>query len=209
VTPPEPADIARLPHDKHHRPVPWFVAWIEGEPDFRILKAGAVGIAWHSRTCWVCGLLFQRQEPRAFLIGPMCAVNLISVEPPSHYECAQYSAMACPFLTTPNMVRRSRRLPVGVADPPGVMLRRNPGVSLVWVTKYNQPQRDRATGLFHVGRPLFVEWYAHGRTANRGEVLASIDSGLPALAEACQGDQRQLAALDEATATAMKLVPPL
>src|SRR5262252_4042398 len=83
----EPARIARLPHDKHGRPVPWFVAWLRdgraaepgsagAVPDFRIIRPGAVGLAVTARCCWVCGSLFARQEPRASLIGPMCVVNL-------------------------------------------------------------------------------------------------------------------------------------
>jgi hypothetical protein len=214
--PPEPPRIARLPHDKHHRPVPWFVAWLDedgreadpgkGTPDFRIIKPGAVLDAWGSRTCWVCGVMFVRQEPRAFVIGPMCAVNRISAEPPSHVECAEYSALACPFLTTPRMVRRERGLPPGTEEPAGLMIRRNPGVILVWVTKYTQPAIT-SEGLFHIGQPLFVEWYAEGRTATRAEVLHSIDTGLPALIEPCEGDPAALLALDEAHRRAMALVP--
>jgi hypothetical protein len=221
--PPEPPRIARLHRDKHHRPVPWFVAWTtgpphwherepgKGTPDFRILRSGAPGIAWAARICWVCGTMFQRQEPRAFVIGPMCAINRISAEPPSHYECAQFSALACPFLTVPNMVRRDKHLPPDADKPAGIMIMRNPGVTLVWVAKYNQPstERDPAGGiLFNIGQvPLFVEWYAEGRAATRAEVLASIESGLPALREPCEGSAAALAALDEAHRIALRLVP--
>lgn len=217
----EPPRIARLPRDKHHRPVPWFVVWMAerdgftrearpGEPgavpDFRVIKPGAIAGAWGRKLCWVCGMPFQRQEPRAFTVGPMCSVNRISAEPPGHYECAVYSAKACPFLATPHMTRRDRHLPEGTSDPPGVFLRRNPGAVAVWVTRYNQPsyRRDK---LFDIGAPLFVEWYAQGRAATRAEILASIESGLPLLAEPCQGDRAALAALRDAHAEALKLVP--
>jgi len=218
----EPLRIARLHHDKHGRPVPWFVAWLDPDgqpanagapgavPDFRVLKPGAVGIAWASRICWVCGLVFQRQEPRAFTIGPMCIVNLVSAEPPAHHDCAAYSAKVCPFLSTPNMTRRTRHLPPGTSLPPGEMITRNPGVAAVWVVKYNQPKAEReADGLlFRVGRPpLWVEWYAQGRTATRREVLDSILSGMPLLAEQCHGDEAALLELDRAHAEAMAVVP--
>lgn len=198
----EPGRIARLPHDKHGRPVPWFVAWLRdgrpadpgspgAVPDFRIIRPGAVGLAVTARCCWVCGSLFARQEPRASLIGPMCVVNLVSAEPPSHGECATYSARACPFLATPRMTRRDRHLPAGTSDPPGTMIRRNPGVACVWVTKYNAGKVNRAPDglLFDLGpSPLFVEWWAYGRTATRAEVVASIETGLPAL-QAIADDQ--------------------
>jgi len=201
--------------------VPWFVAWLDDEgrqaspspaatPDFRVLRPSATAQAWASRTCWVCGCAFQRQEPRAFVIGPMCAVNLISAEPPSHYDCAVYSARACPFLTTPQMTRRDRHLPEGTYAPPGDMIRRNPGVVAVWVVKYNRPSaRHLPDGLlFNVGAPpMWVDWFARGRPATRAEVLASLDSGMPILAAACNGDRAQLAELGQARAAAMTVIP--
>lgn len=205
----EPPRIARLHHDKHHRPVPWFVAWVDGEPDFRLVKPGAIGAAWHARLCWVCGMLIHKAEFRSFAIGPMCAVNRVSSEPPSHYDCATYSAQACPFLTTPRMTRRERHLPPGVADPPGVFLRRNPGVVAVWVVKGKSAKmvREGSGLMFDIGEPMWVDWFAEGRRATRSEVLASIESGLPALVEICQGDEAQLFALDTAHAAAMRLLP--
>lgn len=206
----EPGRIAMLHHDKHGRPVPWFVAWIDGQPDFRVIKPGAIGAAVTARLCWVCGVLFARQEPRAFLIGPMCAVNRTSAEPPSHYDCAAYSAMHCPFLATPRMTRRERHLPEGAAEPAGFMIRRNPGVALIWVTRYNGWAPFRAPGglLFDIGEPEWVEWYAQGRRATRTEVLASIDSGLPILRQAAEAEGAEaLADLDRQHAAALELVP--
>ena len=33
--PPMPSRIAALPVDERGYPVPWFVAWIDGKPEFR------------------------------------------------------------------------------------------------------------------------------------------------------------------------------
>lgn len=180
-----------MPRDKHHRPVPWFVAFINGAPDFRVVRIGGIEQALAQKLCWVCGIPFQRQEDRAFVIGPMCAVNLVSAEPPSHADCALFSATNCPFLITPQMTRRERNVPVGTAEPAGIMIRRNPGVALVWVTRYNawSTREDGAGGtLFHIGEPRDALWFAHGRPATRAEVLASIDSGLPLLREMAEAD---------------------
>jgi hypothetical protein len=35
----------------------------------------------------------------SFVVGPMCGINRNSAEPPSHKECAQWSARNCPFLS--------------------------------------------------------------------------------------------------------------
>lgn len=176
---PEPRNIAALPHDKHGRPVPWFVAWIDGKPDFRIIAPGKIREAVRDKLCWVCGK--PAGSYKAFVIGPMCAVNRVSGEPSSHRDCAIYSARNCPFLATPNMVRREGHKPEGAENPAGIMIKRNPGVALVWVTRTFQVERHGNGNLFRLGDPTEALWYAHGRDATRAEVDESIKTGLPIL----------------------------
>lgn len=186
-----PRRIANLPRNKAGYPVPWFVATVDGVPDFRVIEGGRIEKALACHLCWVCGMPFQRQEERAFVIGPMCAVNRVSAEPPSHRDCAAWSARNCPFLCRPQMVRRDRHMPEGAENPAGLMIRRNPGVALVWVTGYRSWHTfDDGNGgrLFDIGDPVTALWFAHGRDATRAEVLASIDSGLPLLAEMAEQD---------------------
>lgn len=204
-----PAKMRQLPIDARGFPVPWFVAWIDGEPHFPIADGYKLLVAVRDRRCWVCGGDLGRLM--AFVIGPMCAVNRVSSEPPSHPECARFSARNCPFLTKPNMKRVGEHLhPHGVEEPGGTMIKRNPGVTLVWLTLRYQPWNvggDKV--LFDIGAPHSVEWYAHGRTATRAEVLASIDSGLPLLAEAARSDPLP-GAIDDLRKmheAAMQLVP--
>lgn len=186
-----PGRIDRLPRNKAGYPVPWFVAWIDGGPDFRVIRPHGIEMALRAKLCWTCGFTFQRREDRAFVIGPMCAVNRVSSEPPSHEDCAVYAATHCPFLTRPDMKRRDRHIPEGAASPAGVMIRRNPGVALVWVTGYRDWKTisDGNGGkLFDVGEPKRALWFAEGKPATRGQVLASIDSGLPILAEMAESE---------------------
>jgi hypothetical protein len=206
-----PGRVARLPRDRHHRPVPWFVAVIDGQPDFRVIRPAGIQMAVRSGLCWVCGVPFGRQEDRAFVIGPMCAVNRVSAEPPSHRDCAVYSATACPFLTRPEMIRRTRHMPDEAEEPAGIAIKRNPGVALVWVTGYkSRGTRSDGEGgtLFDIGACKEALWFAHGRAATRAEVLDSIDSGLPILAEMADEDgpdaRAQLAAMH---AAALELIP--
>jgi hypothetical protein len=201
-----PAAVAALPRDKHGRPVPWFVAWIDGAPDFRVIRPRGIADAYHLQLCWVCG---ERRDHRAaFVIGPMCAVNRVSAEPPSHLECATFSALTCPFLTTPNMRRRDRGKPANTVDPAGVMLTRNPGAALVWLTRTWRRVAVPNGHLFDVGEPLDVWWFAQGRPATRGEVLASIESGLPVLQGTARAEGKQaVAALDRMHRRALRLVP--
>jgi hypothetical protein len=206
-----PGRIARLPVNKAGYPVPWFVAFIDGAPDFRVIRAGGIQAALRGRLCWVCGVPFARQEDRAFVIGPMCAVNRVSAEPPSHRECAAWSATHCPFLSVPRMVRRERHKPEGAANPAGIMIKRNPGVALVWVTRYNSwhTRSDGAGGtLFSIGECRQALWFARGREATRTEVLASIGSGLPILREMAEKDgPAAVAELEAMHAAALEHVP--
>lgn len=180
---PMPDRIKSLPFDERRGfIVPWFVAWPEGqgvgEPEFRAMDPAKFKRAVQSQLCWVCGKSLGRYV--AFTIGPMCAVNRISAEPPSHKECSIYSACACPFLSRPHA--RRRPLEEGVGESAGIMLGRNPGVTLVWVTKGpRRPFRASNGYLFKIGEPEETIWFCRGRAATREEVLESIDTGYPAL----------------------------
>ncbi|MFD9192945.1 hypothetical protein ACFWCA_32625 [Streptomyces phaeochromogenes] len=214
LLPAPPPRVARLPRNKAGYPVPHFVAWIDGEPDFRVVGHGKMRGAITFRCCWICGgsLLNRTLGPAAtqyaYVIGPMCAVNQVSAEPPMHRSCAVYAATACPFLTTPGMRRRDTNLPQDAAEPDGVMVKRNPGVALVWVT--NTWHMISGHQLFDVGEPTEVRWYAEGRDATRDEVLASIDSGMPLLRAAAEQElfpEEALAMLDEQYTRALQLLP--
>lgn len=214
--PPMPPRIASLPVDHRLYPVPWFAAWLdddgnvaargEGTADHRVLYPDATRVALTSNLCWVCG--GRLGAHKTFVIGPMCAVNRVSAEPPSHLECGDWSARACPFLSRPHARRREAGMPGGAVEAPGVMIARNPGVTLVWTTKRFQVERVPNGVLCRIGDPERVHWYAEGRDATRAEVMASIDSGLPSLREAAQEDgPAALRELERMTSAALTLVP--
>ena len=204
--PPLPEKMQALPRDHRGFPVPWFVAWVDGKADFRIADAAKMVAAVKQSLCWVCG---QRLWARkAFLIGPMCAINRVSSEPPSHRECATYSAVACPFMTRPRMRRNEKNLPDGHELPGGEMIRRNPGVGLVWVTKSYKVFQTPNGPLFEVGAPTECRWYAEGREATRDEIMASIESGRPLLEEPAKAEGPEAhAAFLKMYERAMRLVP--
>lgn len=206
--PPLPERIQKLPVDRRGYPVPWFVKWIDGEPEFRVMDPEKYARAVRDKLCWVCG------EPLgswlAFVIGPMCAVNRISAEPPSHRECAEFSARACPFLSRPHMRRREAGMPDGV-DPGetigGVAITRNPGVALVWITRgYTILKVDNGY-LIRVGEPRQVLCFAEGRPATVDEIRASVASGLPILQKMAKQDGMAAeAVLREQTRAACKVL---
>jgi hypothetical protein len=224
--PPMSDRIAALPVDRGY-PVPWFVVWhhedgqptypkhtqrvgsyLEGaKPDFRMTKPNAVAIAVRENRCWVCGQRLGRFK--TFPIGPMCVVNKVTAEPPSHRDCAEWSAMACPWLTRPHAKRRP--VEEGKAgEAPGLMLGRNPGVTALWTTESFKLTKVPNGVLMSLGEPVDVDWMREGRTATRDEVLEAIESGIPILHEACELDADPAdshAMLDRCIAEAILLVP--
>jgi hypothetical protein len=187
--------------------VPAFVAVIDGEPDFRIADSDHLYESVTKRRCWVCGEKITGPTS-AFVIGPMCAVNHVSSEPPSHVECARYSVQACPFLVNPKKRRREGKLPDAELSTAGEMIRRNPGVTLIWVSRHWNAFRVANGILFDIGPAIRTEWWAEGRPATREEVLYSIETGLPQLAEMAEKDGPDaVAALAVQVEQAMELVP--
>jgi hypothetical protein len=203
--PPMPERIASLPVDERGYPIPWFVSWIDGRPDFRVVAPERQVEAHQYGRCWICGGWLGSR--RAFAIGPMCAVNRTSGEPPSHVDCADWAARACPFLTRPHMRRRDDHIPDG-ATMHEAALSRNPGVVLVWVTKRYRAKPTPQSLLFDVGEPLETRWYAEGRPATRDEIIDSIESGFPKLhAMAAAEGPRAIAHLNQQLVAALLLLP--
>lgn len=175
-----PKRMQQLPLNAAGFPIPWFVAYVNGEPEFRMADSDKFARSIRERRCWLCGNQIPAISVAAFVVGPMCGVNRVSSEPPSHTDCAVYAAKACPFLANPTRARRETDMPDEYSGPGGTMIERNPGVTLVWVT--NQWELFQANGpLFHFGEPSRTMWFRERRPATRSEVLDAIESGLPAL----------------------------
>ena len=171
-----PTRISALPVSETGYPVPWFVDCSTGTPDFRVVGRGKVKLAFERGLCWICGQPLGRYK--SFVIGPMCAINRVSSEPPSHRDCGIFAARACPFLTRPRMVRNEKGLPVDRVEPPGIALARNPGVAAVWTTRSFAPFPVDQGSLFSFDDPSELLWFAQGRSATDAEVRASIESGM-------------------------------
>lgn len=186
---PLPYRIQKLPVLRGY-PVPWFVAkGPDGEYDFRLADPMKFRMALSRRLCWVCG---ERLGVNlCFVLGPMCAVNRTTAEPACHYECALWSAINCPFLARPKMVRRENDIPEEVMVP-GESIRRNPGCCLLWTTKdYSTFLDNEGHRLIEVGLPDRVEAYAEGKPTTYEVVLHSLETGEPFLREACEREKSQ------------------
>ena len=204
-----PARMRHLPINEAGYPVPHFVAWIEGKPEFRCIRPEVLTVAIARRLCWICGQRLTSLS--AFVLGPMCSVNRVNAEPPSHVDCARFAARACPFLTRPKATRREDDLPDDAQEMAGCPIKRNPGCCAVWATrqwKWEYTSHGHRGQLCMIGDPEWVEWYAEGRVATREEVMASIDSGLPILMDMAEKEGRQaVRELRSMHVEALKLLP--
>lgn len=217
-----PDSVRRLRVDQRGYPIPFFVDYLpDGTPEFRAADVRKLIRCIRESLCWVCGEKLHRsrlgfKSTIAFAIGPMCAVNRISAEPPSHPDCAEWSARNCPFLARPHMKRREDALinSTTLEDGRGHAIHRNPGVTLVWYTDGFSIEQTPKGPLFKV-KPLTspATWWAEGRRATRAEIMHSIDTGLPLLLEAAEKEEtverRSLAIIEinKALDRALKLVP--
>jgi hypothetical protein len=184
-----PERIQALPVFRGY-PVPWFVAYPDGpdgEPEFRLADRQKWVRAVQQKLCWVCGQ--QLGTWLAFVLGPMCGITRTTSEPACHRECAEWSIFNCPFLTRPHMERREGDLPAEAVEAPGCPIRRNPGVTLLWMTKsFSLFRAQDRRYLIRVGDAIEVGWFAEGRRATREEVDKSIEGGLPKLIEVANID---------------------
>lgn len=213
--PPLPRRMKKLPMDERGFPVPFFVAWVDGKPDFRVVDTDRFVHCVKRDACWLCGEVLG--SVRAMLIGPMCIINRTTSEPPGHFDCEEFAACACPFLTRPLAKRNERDLPEGHVEAAGHGLRRNPGVTAMWITtrpgyKMHRvkpvPEQGIAGGyLFQISDPVEVRWFAQGRRATRQECVASIESGLPLLLGAEASDPEAVAEVSRRYDDAKRFLP--
>jgi hypothetical protein len=161
-------------------PVPWFVPYVDGRPEFRGMDSTKFASAIRHKKCWICGGTLGKFL--TFPIGPMCAITRTTAEPPSHLTCTQYTAKVCPFLTQPRMRRNEKGMPEEW-DGAGIAIMRNPGVTVLWTTLSYKLFTDGANKgyLFTVGDPEHIECYSRGGIAPREELIESISSGYPLL----------------------------
>jgi hypothetical protein len=204
-----PPSIAALPRDDRGYPVPWFVAWIDGKPEFRCMDPKKFKAAIETDLCWVCGQPLDPKGFKVFVIGPMCVVNRVTSEPPSHEDCAVFSVRNCPFLSKPAAQYRNANLPEAAEAPAGLFIKRNPGVSCLWYVRARYSLMRLSDGyLIRLPGAAQVRFWREGRKATRAEILESIETGLPNLQREAdaEGPAAQLA-LRHAIDNAKRLIP--
>lgn len=207
-----PVRMRKLPVNGKGYPVPYFVKYVNGDWDFRVVDEEKYGRCLSQHVCWLCG---EKLGVRAtFVVGPMCTVTRVSAEPPSHHDCAIFAAQACPFLILPKAIRREANMPSSATPLGGddeTALMHNPGATALFVTRSWRLIAGGSHGsvVLRMGDPESVTWYAKGRQATRAEVLEAFDLGLPKLRAIAEKDgAAQLEKMESLVAKALLWLPP-
>ena len=202
--PPLPERMRALPLSDKGYPVPYFASVINGQPNFTLADPHKWTRCIEQDRCWICG------QPlgvfKVFVIGPMAAMNRISGEPPSHLDCAEYAAAACPFLLYPKAKRRELADDIPQEPPPGEPVMHNPGTMVLWTTKQMRVRPGRVS-VIHLGDPTTTQWFTEGRHATREQAEAAVDAAEADLAAMCDNDPVQLDLLSARVNALRKLLP--
>lgn len=114
---PMPRALANRPQDERGYPIPVVTPWEDGKPAFGALGAWRVAICLVERRCSVCGTemtgpIYQVHDGdwadmmEASLATGTPVVNAApSLEAPGHRSCMLYSAMVCPYISSPDARR--------------------------------------------------------------------------------------------------------
>ncbi len=100
-----PKELAHLKIDERGYPIPYFVSWIDGKPEFRFLNAERLDMIIKRKVCHICGKKLPT-DYQYFVSGPIGLGNTISTDAPMHRICAEFSLKACPHLFLQKAARR-------------------------------------------------------------------------------------------------------
>ena len=149
-------------------PVPFFVATINGIPDFRVVDHEKIGTCIARRLCWICGHALE--SVLTFASGPIMTLTRVAPEPPCHFDCAEYAAVTWPYMLNPSAQRR----PVGNPSFAGNHDLQNPGVWALWTTTGARPFAVPNGVFFRLDDAVTVHWFTRGRRATEQEVRAAL-----------------------------------
>lgn len=103
---PIPSELAHLKRDKRGYPIPFFVTYKNGEPQFQIVSVEKVITCVDKKICPICGKKLYK-DGSYVVSGPMGLHNRITSDAPMHRVCAEFSIKACPHLYYEKAKRRA------------------------------------------------------------------------------------------------------
>jgi hypothetical protein len=153
-----PKELAHLKIDERGYPVPYFVSWVDGKPEFRFLDHSRQEMIIEKGVCHICGKKLNK-DYNYVISGPIGYQNRISSDAAMHRVCAEFSLKACPHLYLQKAERRENdELGKAVSALPSPVVKEKPSILLlVRISKYKTVKHGKATYLKYT--PAFYETY--------------------------------------------------
>lgn len=92
-----PSSLKHLSVDERGYPIPYFVAYVNGKPDFRLYDSEKWRLCIKFDKCAICG---RKNHPKSyfFIGGELMSKNKVSSDNAMHRACAEFSLQACPHM---------------------------------------------------------------------------------------------------------------
>lgn len=157
---PMPERIARLPRTASGYPIPFFVAYVDGVPDLKLLDGRKQLVCIQNRLCGICGESVEPGEI-AFITGPKGVENRVCTDPGMHEGCAEYAVHVCPFMVRPNARRSPKHHPDSLPSMGAIDER--PEKTAIYLTRHYVPRQTNSGAiLIRLYAPIRLRWFVDG-----------------------------------------------
>lgn len=92
-----PNCLAHLKVDPRGYPIPFFIPYRDGQPDFKFMCPVKQNRAIDESLCHVCGKKLNKDYVY-FITGPVGLQNTTVSDPGMHRECAEFAMQVCPHM---------------------------------------------------------------------------------------------------------------
>lgn len=159
-----PKELQHLQVDERGYPIPYFVSWIDGKPEFRFIDHKRQEMIIERKVCHVCGLKLPK-DYCYFISGPIGYQNRISSDAAMHRVCAEFSLRACPHLYLQKAERRENdELGKTLAARPSPVIKDKPSkLLLIKASKFKTVKHEGYTYIRYtpVAHETFI--YVNGK----------------------------------------------
>lgn len=158
-----PPFLSHLPVDPRGYVIPFFVAYVDGKPDFRLLDQQKQHYCIEKKLCSICGKKIKDNR-FWFISGPIGFHNRVSSDPGMHERCARYSLKVCPHLYFHKADRRDSNLPEEIIDQKKISPILQDKPKHIVLTKADKYHTVPSTVKGHVViryRPIYAEQFAY------------------------------------------------
>lgn len=108
-----PPFLSHLRVDDRGYPVPFFVPWKDGIPQFLYMDQKKQELSMERNLCHICGKKLNKDY--AYVItGPVGLMNRVVSDPPMHRECAEFSLAVCPHMLYHRAERKTDEAPASI-----------------------------------------------------------------------------------------------